>query len=257
MSKLLFDSQPLVIDPALAVKIGLNEAIFIQQIHYWIEVNKRDNKNNYDGYHWTYNSYPEWQKQFPFWSEATIKRTVYRLESKGLLVSSNYNKRGFDKTKWYRIDYDKLNQITSGQNDTTSVSNCYDDHVKMIRPIPETTTETTTEINNNNGLVADATQTTYTPYLDSLLFYYFDRFKQFRKYKHPRLIKEQRERVKQTLSLFISDYGITDKEIKRMIDGHFDRVNKLKRSDYNINHFVTEGIMMNLYYSHVYNQEED
>lgn len=35
MSKLLLDSNPLVIIPELAVAVGLNESIILQQLHYW------------------------------------------------------------------------------------------------------------------------------------------------------------------------------------------------------------------------------
>lgn len=37
MSKLLLDDEPLVILPKLAAAIGLNEAIILQQLHYWLE----------------------------------------------------------------------------------------------------------------------------------------------------------------------------------------------------------------------------
>ncbi|HAH9618369.1 ybl78 [Escherichia coli] len=34
--KLLFAERPLVINTQLAMKIGLNEAIVLQQLHYWL-----------------------------------------------------------------------------------------------------------------------------------------------------------------------------------------------------------------------------
>ncbi|WP_249366800.1 hypothetical protein [Neobacillus rhizophilus] len=36
MSKLLINENPVMIIPSLAVKIGLNEAVILQQIHYWV-----------------------------------------------------------------------------------------------------------------------------------------------------------------------------------------------------------------------------
>ncbi|HDF6263133.1 TPA: DnaD domain protein, partial [Staphylococcus aureus] len=68
--------------------------------------------------------YPEWQKQFPFWSLITIKRTIYSLEKQNLLLIGNYNKAKFDKTKWYTINYQTIEGMIrpSYQNDTTSVS---------------------------------------------------------------------------------------------------------------------------------------
>ncbi|UXU67446.1 DnaD domain protein [Staphylococcus agnetis] len=120
MSKLLIDDYPIQVLPKLAKAIGLNEAIILQQIHYWLNTSK----HNHDGKKWIYNSYPEWQKQFPFWSLITIKRTIYSLEKQKLLIAGNYNKAKFDKTKWYTIDYQTLEGMIrpSYQNDTTSVS---------------------------------------------------------------------------------------------------------------------------------------
>lgn len=76
MSNLLIDEQPIMVLPNLATNIGLNEAIVLQQIHYWIG---RTN-NVRDGNKWIYNSYQNWNKQFPFWSLATLKRTLTSLK---------------------------------------------------------------------------------------------------------------------------------------------------------------------------------
>jgi hypothetical protein len=106
-SQLLINEHPLQVLPSLATAIGLNEAIVLQQVHYWL--NPRFNKNFFEGQHWVHNTYEKWKQQFPFWSERTVKRTVMSLEEYGLLVS--FITRDFKKTKYYTIDYDRLNQI--------------------------------------------------------------------------------------------------------------------------------------------------
>nr|MDX5841139.1 replication protein [Bacillus cereus group sp. BfR-BA-01700] len=108
MSNLLIHEEPLIVLPGLAKAIGLNEAIFLQQVHYWL--NK--SKHQHDGYYWIYNTYDEWLKQFPFWSSATLRRIVNKLEKQGLLIKGNYNKLKIDQTKWYRIDYDLLDRMS-------------------------------------------------------------------------------------------------------------------------------------------------
>lgn len=138
-SKLLLDEKPLVILPGLACEIGLNQAIFLQQVHYWLlgaEKSKAAEKLRND-FWWTYGSYEDWKENaFPFWSVSTIKRIVYRLEKTGHLITEeeiNLDYPGGAR-KWYRIDYSKLNrgyvQIEhrvgsewnegSGQNDTSN-----------------------------------------------------------------------------------------------------------------------------------------
>lgn len=68
----------------------------------------------------------EWNKQFPWLSLKTLKRKFKSLEDKGLLITGNYNKAKFDRTKWYRINYDAFSNLGNalGQNDLTNVSNC-------------------------------------------------------------------------------------------------------------------------------------
>ena len=169
MTKYLIDDQPLIVLPKLAQRVGLNESLFLQQLHYWL-LQKR---NIRDGYYWAFNSYPEWLKQFPFWSESTLKRTVNSLEKSGLVITGNYNSMKIDKTKWYRIDYKVLKEITSDieefdgkasndesvQNDLTNGSKRTDEDIDLNRPIPEITTETTTKNKTKDKTVPDKSET--------------------------------------------------------------------------------------------------
>ena len=121
MRSLLVDEYPLIVLPSLAKEIGLNEAIMLQQIHFWI-----GKKNNYkDGRYWVYNTYDEWLEQFPFWSLSTLKRTITSLSNKKLIIIGNFNKAKFDKTNWYTINYDALNSVNQplGQNEPIDSSN--------------------------------------------------------------------------------------------------------------------------------------
>ncbi|MDM8283583.1 DnaD domain-containing protein [Ligilactobacillus salivarius] len=152
MSNLLLDDKPLVIQPKLAELLGdLDEAVILQQIHYWLE--KRLNIK--DGYSWVYNSMVEWNKQFPWLSLKTLKRKFKSLEDKGLLITGNYNKAKFDRTKWYRIDYDAFSNLGNalGQNDLTNVSNC-------PNAKGQNDTTNTIEYTENNNI--DTTTTTDT-----------------------------------------------------------------------------------------------
>lgn len=104
MSKLLIDEPPLQVLPSLAVRIGLCEAMLVQQIHYWTQRSRPLD----DGYCWVYNTVREWKKQFPFWSENTLARHLQNLRETGVLIAEQKSRNSFDKTMYYRINYEKL-----------------------------------------------------------------------------------------------------------------------------------------------------
>lgn len=115
---LLIDESPLQVIPALAKAIGLNEAIMLQQIHYW----QRISPNEKNGVRYAAKSAGEMVETFSFWSEKTIKRTVATLRDRGLLVTTKKADNSWDRANWYAVDYATLNQLNvslsaSGQND--------------------------------------------------------------------------------------------------------------------------------------------
>ena len=104
MSLLLLKSRPLVVIPELAVRLGLNEAMLLQQIQYWLT--ETTSGVEYDGSRWIYNTVEEWKNQFPFFSESTIKRAFTNLKKQGVLRIEQINKSNHDRTNYYAINYD-------------------------------------------------------------------------------------------------------------------------------------------------------
>ena len=112
MSMFLFDETPIFANPTLAKEIGLNEALILQQLNYWIEVNRKTGKNYHEGRYWTYNSIRAWKEEnFDYLSLDTVKRTFARLEKAGYLLTGNFNKDPRDKTKWYAINDGQLEAL--------------------------------------------------------------------------------------------------------------------------------------------------
>ena len=142
-SKLLIDDYPIQVLPKLAIEIGLNEAIILQQIHYWLN----QSNHNHDGKKWIYNTYDDWNKQFPFWSVMTIRRTITSLEKQNLILIANYNKAGFDKTRWYSINYPVVESVNRRcvQNEQTICSKRTDGSVQNEQTNTRDYTENTTE----------------------------------------------------------------------------------------------------------------
>ena len=158
MKAALLDDFPILVDRVLAKNIGLNEAIVIQQLHYWIMINKRQNKHLINDRYWIYNTLETWQKDtFYFWSIDTVKRTFKKLEKNELIITANFNKKGYDRTKWYTINYEKLaskccndslvqNALINRADCTNPLGqNALMEEGNLHPPIPKTTTETNTE----------------------------------------------------------------------------------------------------------------
>lgn len=121
-SKLLIDGMVIPFSTSLAVAIGLNEAIVLQQIHYLLNI--PEYAEDVKGRRWVFGSLPSWQERFfPFWSESTVKRTINSLREKRLLLCDTFNEKSYDRTLWYTIDYRALDEYAerpSGQNDLTN-----------------------------------------------------------------------------------------------------------------------------------------
>ena len=90
------------------------------------------------------------EKSFSFWSISTINRAVNKLIDEGYIIEGNFNKMKYDKTRWFALNFETLNELESisingddtgvfhndtrsNQNDTRSNQN--------DTTIPEITTE--------------------------------------------------------------------------------------------------------------------
>lgn len=129
----LIDEYPLLVLPSLAVAVGLNEAIFLQQLHYWLGANRDKPSHFHKGRVWVKNSIQEWiETNFPFWSDTTLRRTIGGLVKSGIVLKGDFNKDPYDHSLWYSINYEilasvfEMNEKTSDQIDmvkmTTSTS---------------------------------------------------------------------------------------------------------------------------------------
>ncbi len=105
-SSLLINEPPLQALPSLACLVGLDGAVILQQVHYWL----MGSDHEHDGFIWVYNSYAQWGQQFRWLKAEAIRKQIRLLEERGFLVSGRFGTKKMDRTKWYRIDYDRLNE---------------------------------------------------------------------------------------------------------------------------------------------------
>jgi len=90
-------------DTEIAKEVGVNAAILYDNIVFWCDKNKANNKHFYDGYYWTYNSVRAWTELFPYLGKKAIENALKKLEEAGYIKSGNYNKSPYDRTKWYCV----------------------------------------------------------------------------------------------------------------------------------------------------------
>ena len=100
MSKYFFRKE-------VASVFGVNEAIVLEMIHF------RITKSNHvaNGRKWWYGSVRHITSHFPFFSEKQVWRIMNSLEKQGALIVSNYNKKKYDRTKWYSVTEKALSHL--------------------------------------------------------------------------------------------------------------------------------------------------
>lgn len=103
-------------DVEVATKYGTNVSILLGNINYWIQKNKENGKHFHDGRYWTYNTVAAFHSLMPFMSENVINTALAKAEAEGLLVTGNYNKLPFDRTKWYALTEKGERLFQSQQN---------------------------------------------------------------------------------------------------------------------------------------------
>ena len=92
-----------------AVKYGVEEAILLYDIIYWIAHNAANGKHFHDGRYWTYNSAAGFGNLHPYWRDEKngrtdkIQRLLNSLIKQGAIVRGNYNVTAYDRTSWYAL----------------------------------------------------------------------------------------------------------------------------------------------------------
>lgn len=145
-----------IFDVEIAEKYGVNAAILLENIGYWIKQNEANETNFYDGTYWTFNSRRAYRELFPYMSERQINTAFQKLIDDGLLITGNYNKLAYDRTLWYALSKKGKCILHFDIMDSDKTSN---GDSQNVRPIPNINTDIKTNINTD---IFDAPQTTKT-----------------------------------------------------------------------------------------------
>ena len=80
---------------------GINCAVILENIRFWVAKNKANDKHYYDGKFWTYNSIKAYRELFPYLTERQIRTALDKLLEVGIVQKGNYNENPYDRTSWY------------------------------------------------------------------------------------------------------------------------------------------------------------
>lgn len=108
----------------IAELLGIEEAIIIHNIHFWVLKNATNGRHFYDGRYWTYNSCKSFRELFPYMSDKKIYRTLKKLVQQDILIKSAYNELKMDRTAWYSFTYSGILLLKSVGYDVNEFSNC-------------------------------------------------------------------------------------------------------------------------------------
>ena len=91
-----------------AVQYGTDKAVLLYNLRFWLDYNKANKKNihkhiNGKEYYWTFNSGEAFAELFPYMKRRKISRHLRELEEAGVIISGNFNRMRYDRTKWYTI----------------------------------------------------------------------------------------------------------------------------------------------------------
>lgn len=124
-----------------AIKYGVEKAIVLSNIRFWLNNNKNKDLSavKHNGYYWMYNTAKDMSNVLPYFTQSKVQRLLKQLEDDGILIVGNYNKVKYDRTKWYT-----LSEFTYDDNCTTQTPELDNGNEHIERPIQDSKTNTKT-----------------------------------------------------------------------------------------------------------------
>lgn len=83
--------------------VGVNAAILLHNLAYWVNHNRCNGLNLHDGAYWTYNSNKAFREQFPYMSRNCVEGAIKRLAEGGYILIGDYNVDKRDRTRWFTV----------------------------------------------------------------------------------------------------------------------------------------------------------
>ncbi|WGY45245.1 hypothetical protein [Vibrio sp. ABG19] len=115
MSLALIAGETHSFNVADAVNYGVEQAIILNTIRYWLRKNYADKRNIKDGYVWTYNTAKNLNAIFPYWSEHKCGRLMRKMAEDGLIIVGNHNTNRWNQERWYTLPDFKIDAVDNSE----------------------------------------------------------------------------------------------------------------------------------------------
>ena len=85
-------------DVEIAKQFGVDQAVFVHNIYFWVLKNEGDDRNRHKSKAWTYSTPDNLTRLFPFWTSHQIQRVVRNCREKGWIKIAKLSKNPRDRT---------------------------------------------------------------------------------------------------------------------------------------------------------------
>ena len=92
----------MVFDEAFATRYGIREAVILQTICFRCDQHTKEGNHTHKGYHWMWDTVRTFHELYPWWSVKQVRAGLESLEQQDAITTGRFNKKRYDKTKWYR-----------------------------------------------------------------------------------------------------------------------------------------------------------
>ncbi|MGL4357073.1 MAG: hypothetical protein ACRCVV_22175 [Shewanella sp.] len=141
-------------------KHGADAALILARFRHFLELNKADARNIHDDSVWTFGSAESLVEYHPYFNAKKIARILSKLEADGVLVSGNYNRKKYDRTKWYTIKEPAYFLISQKwEMHCSEMGNAFPE---SVQPIPDIDSLKESDVDVTTGLFQQAEKSALT-----------------------------------------------------------------------------------------------
>lgn len=154
-------------DSEVAKVVGSDAATLLENIAFWVRQNAMEGKNTHEGQTWMFDTAEALSQRSGYLSPSQVRRALDKLVKNGYIIEGCFNKRAYDKTKWFTLTEkcpERLFHEGAKPNDDfgRGSEKPSDDFVRAsddsVRAIPDNTTahriSTSTEVYISNTIPA-------------------------------------------------------------------------------------------------------